>query len=188
MSSSNRLLDDKKYPALFLDRDGVINIDKGYVDTPDGFEFIDGAIDTIAKFNSIGWRVFIVTNQTGIAHGHYTEDDMLRVHAFMNSELAKHGAHIDRIYYCPYDIRGSVIRYCIDSDDRKPSPGMLLKAMKDFPTEKSSSFLIGDKLTDIVAAQKAGIQGFLFERGNLFEFVKQIAPNINTKLSVALSA
>jgi len=188
MSSSICIPDDKECPALFLDRDGVINVDKGYVNTADGFEFIPGAIETIAKFNSIGWRIFIVTNQTGIAHGHYTENDMFRVHAYMNSQLSKQHAHIDRIYYCPYDIRGSITQYCLDSEDRKPAPGMLLKAMREFPTQTGSSFLIGDKLTDIVAAQNAGIQGFLFEKGNLFEFIKQIAPDIDTKLAASLSA
>ncbi len=165
---------DNRRPALFLDRDGVINVDKGYVDTPDGFEFIDGAIETIAHFNAAGWYVFIVTNQTGIAHGHYTEADMLKVHAFMNTELSKKNAHIDRIYYCPYDIRGSVTQYCIESDDRKPEPGMILKALSDFPVDKQSSFLIGDKKKDLRAAQNAGIASYLFNSNNLWDFVTSI--------------
>ncbi len=163
-----------KRPALFLDRDGVINVDRGYVDTPDGFEFVPGAIETIAAFNKANWYVFVVTNQTGIAHGHYTEEDMFRVHAYMQSQLSKYNASIDRIYYCPYDIRGSVTRYCIESEDRKPASGMLRKAMKDFPTIKEASFLIGDKPTDITAAQGAGIKSYLFKENNLLEFVQSI--------------
>ncbi len=161
-------------PALFLDRDGVINMDKGYVHRPDGFEFIDGAPETIQRFNDMGWRVFVVTNQTGIAHGFYTEADMFYVHAHMQSELKSYNAHIDRIYYCPYDTRGMVARYILDSEDRKPHPGMLLKAMENFPTDASRSFLIGDKRTDIEAAQAAGIRGFLFKGGNLFEFASSV--------------
>ncbi|MFC7291208.1 D-glycero-alpha-D-manno-heptose-1,7-bisphosphate 7-phosphatase [Hirschia litorea] len=189
MPAMNSKRHDTPRPALFLDRDGVINVDKGYVDTPDGFEFIHGAIDTIAHFNAAGWYVFIVTNQTGIAHGHYTEADMFKVHAFMNAELAKHKAHIDRIYYCPYDLRGSVTRYCVESDDRKPEPGMILKAMRDFPVDAKSSILIGDKDKDLQAGKNANIASYLFNRDNLWDFVKTIDnPHIQASFTHANNA
>ncbi|MDP1555590.1 MAG: HAD-IIIA family hydrolase, partial [Hyphomonas sp.] len=109
-------------PALFLDRDGVINADKGYVSRPEDFEFIEGAAETIAAFNARGWYVFVVTNQSGIARNYYTEDDMHALHAWMQARLAEAGARIDRIYYCPYHEEGENPRYRRDSFDRKPKP------------------------------------------------------------------
>ncbi len=159
-------------PALFLDRDGVINVDKGYVRSVDAFEWIDGAAKTIAAFNARGWLVFVVTNQSGIAHGYYTEAEMHDLHAWMCAELEKSGARIDRIYYCPFDKDGTVPAFARDSYDHKPNPGMLLQAMTDFAVDKDRSFLIGDKETDIAAARAAGIQGFLFSGGDLSRFAE----------------
>lgn len=159
-------------PALFLDRDGVINIDRGYVSKVEDFEFIDGAAEAIAAFNERGWHVFIVTNQSGIARNYYTEDDMHALHDWMQARLAEKNARIDRIYYCPYHEDGENIRYRKDSFDRKPKPGMLLRAMSDFNVKRESSFLIGDKEADIEAARAAGVAGFLFTGGNLAQFAE----------------
>jgi D-glycero-D-manno-heptose 1,7-bisphosphate phosphatase len=159
-------------PALFLDRDGVINVDKGYVSRIADFEWIEGAAETIAAFNARGWWVFVVTNQSGVAYGYYTEDEMQALHDWMNAELAKRGAHIDRIYHCPYHAEGSVARYKRDSYDRKPRPGMLVQAMTDFPVIRERSFLIGDKEADLEAAKAAGVAGFLFTGGNLTAFAE----------------
>jgi D-glycero-D-manno-heptose 1,7-bisphosphate phosphatase len=159
-------------PSLFLDRDGVLNVDRGYVSRIDDFEWISGAIETVAAFNALGWHVFVVTNQSGIARGYYTEEDMHRLHDWMQGELACHGARIDRIYYCPYHEEGEIARYRKDSFDRKPKPGMLLRAMAEFPVLREQSFLIGDKAADIEAARAAGIAGFLFEGGNLEQFAR----------------
>jgi D-glycero-D-manno-heptose 1,7-bisphosphate phosphatase len=159
-------------PALFLDRDGVINVDKGYVSRIADFEWIEGAAETIAAFNARGWWVFVVTNQSGVAYGYYTEDEMQALHDWMNAELAKRGAHIDRIYHCPYHAEGSVARYKRDSYDRKPRPGMLVQAMTDFPVIRERSFLIGDKEADLEAAKAAGVAGFLFTGGNLASFAE----------------
>jgi D-glycero-D-manno-heptose 1,7-bisphosphate phosphatase len=157
-------------PALFLDRDGVINLDKGYVSCISDFEFVEGAPEAIAAFNALGWYVFVVTNQSGIARGFYTENDMHNLHRWMEGELAKAGARIDRIYYCPFHEDGEVLRYRRDSFDRKPKPGMLLRAMADFPVVRERSFLIGDKQADLLAARAASVAGFLFGGGNLYEF------------------
>ena len=159
-------------PALFLDRDGVINVDRGYVARAADFEWIVGAAEAIAAFNQLGWWVFIVTNQSGVAHGLYTEDDMEALHAWMQAELAARGARIDRIYHCPYHAEGSVERYKRDSYDRKPRPGMLIQAMTDFPVIRERSFLIGDKEADLEAAKAAGVAGFLFTGGNLSSFAE----------------
>ncbi|KCZ90753.1 D-glycero-alpha-D-manno-heptose-1,7-bisphosphate 7-phosphatase [Hyphomonas johnsonii] len=159
-------------PALFLDRDGVINVDKGYVSRVADFEWIEGAAETIAAFKARGWFVFVVTNQSGIARDYYSEHDMHTLHDWMTSELAARNAIIDRIYYCPYHEAGENPRYRRDSFDRKPKPGMLLKAMADFPVKRESSFLIGDKQADIDAARAAGVAGFLFTGGNLAHFAE----------------
>ncbi len=159
-------------PALFLDRDGVLNVDRGYVSRIEDFEWIDGAAAAIAAFNTRGWWVFVVTNQTGIAHGLYTEDDMETLHAWMNAQLADQGARIDRIYHCPFHAEGSVERYRRDSYDRKPRPGMLIQAMTDFPVIREQSIMIGDKDADIEAARAAGVHGVLFSGGNLATFAR----------------
>lgn len=159
-------------PALFLDRDGVINIDKGYVSQPAEFEFVEGAPQAIAAFNQRGWYVFVVTNQSGIARNYYTEDDMHALHGWMEARLSEAGARIDRIYHCPYHEEGENPRYRKDSIDRKPKPGMLLRALSEFPVKREASFLIGDKDTDIQAARAAGIAGFLFTGGNLATFAE----------------
>ncbi|MEM0985816.1 MAG: HAD family hydrolase [Pseudomonadota bacterium] len=159
-------------PALFLDRDGVINVDRGYVSTVEAFTFIEGAADCIRTFKERGWFVFVVTNQSGIARGLYTEADMFALHEHMQAVLAADGADIDRIYHCPYHEEGEIAAYRKDSIDRKPRPGMLLQAMADFPVIREQSFLIGDKQTDIEAAHAAGVGGFLFRGGNLGTFAE----------------
>jgi D-glycero-D-manno-heptose 1,7-bisphosphate phosphatase len=159
-------------PALFLDRDGVLNVDHNYVYRVEDFEWIDGAVETIRRFNQRGWWVFVVTNQSGIARGHYTEDQMQGLHAWLDRELEAQQARIDRIYYCPFHEQGTVERYRKDSFDRKPKPGMLFQAMTDFPVIKERSFLIGDKHADLEAAKAAGIRGFLFTGGNLASFAE----------------
>lgn len=157
-------------PALFLDRDGVINVDKNYIYRVEEFEWVEGAQDVIRRFNNMGWWVFVVTNQSGIARGLYTEEQMQVLHDWMTGELAKSGAHIDRIYHCPFHEEGTIPRYTKDSFDRKPKPGMLIHAMTDFPVIKERSFMIGDKQADMEAATAAGVRGFLFTGGNLSSF------------------
>ena len=157
-------------PALFLDRDGVINVDRSFIYRTEDFEWIDGAKAVIRRFNDMGWWVFVVTNQSGIAHGLYTEEQMQTLHDWMAAELAKSGARIDRIYHCPFHKDGTIARYRKDSFDRKPKPGMLIRAMTDFPVIKERSFLIGDKQADMEAARAAGVRGFLFTGGDLASF------------------
>lgn len=159
-------------PALFLDRDGVLNVDRGYVARIEDFEWIDGAAEAIAAFNALDWWVFIVTNQSGVALGLYTETEMETLHAWMLTELRSKGARIDRIYHCPFHEDGSVERYRKDSYDRKPKPGMLIQAMTDFPVVRERSFLIGDKPADLEAAKAAGVEGFLFSGGDLAAFAR----------------
>jgi D-glycero-D-manno-heptose 1,7-bisphosphate phosphatase len=165
-------MDVSSRPALFLDRDGVLNADKGYVARPEDFEWMPGAIDCVRRFNEQGYLVIIVTNQTGVAYGLYQEADIAAVHAYMLSELERAGAHIDHIYACCWHPAATLPEYRRDSDLRKPRPGMLLQAMEDFPIDKARSFLIGDKQSDLDAAGAAGVRGFLYQGGDLLHFAE----------------
>lgn len=159
-------------PALFLDRDGVINVDRGYVDRVSDWEWIEGAIDCIKNFRARGWFIFVITNQSGIAFDSYTEADMQSVHDHMEAELKSAGTHVDEIFSCPFHPEATNPKFRKDSFDRKPKPGMLLQAMAAFPVNREASFMIGDKKTDIVAAHAAGVGGFLFTGGNLANFAE----------------
>ncbi len=158
----------RKKPCLFLDRDGVINIDKGYTYKSDDLVFIDGIENGIKAANEAGYYVIVVTNQAGVARGLYTLKDTDIFHAKIQEKLALNGAHIDAFYSCPFHKDGNIPEYTIDNHpDRKPNPGMLLKAFSDWPIDKENSFLIGDKDHDITAAERAGVRGILFNGQNL---------------------
>ncbi|MDI1266029.1 MAG: HAD-IIIA family hydrolase [bacterium] len=163
-------------PAAFLDRDGVINHDDNYVHRREQVRWIDGAIDAIRWLNDEGYYVFAVTNQAGVAHGYYAEDDVNSLHAWMQNELRSSGAHIDGFEYCPYHPEGKIARYRRRSELRKPGPGMLLKLQKDWDTDVASSFMIGDRDIDMQAATAAGVAGYKFPGGNLLDFVKAHVP------------
>jgi D-glycero-D-manno-heptose 1,7-bisphosphate phosphatase len=165
-----------KRPAAFLDRDGVLNQDTGYVHRADQVHWVDGAFEAVRWLNDAGYLVFVVTNQAGVARGLYDEGHVVSLHAWMGEQLRRHGAHIDGIEYCPYHPDGTVERYRRLSDLRKPGPGMIRKLLADWAVDATRSFLIGDRDTDIEAATAAGIPGHLFTGGNLFDFVTKLAP------------
>lgn len=165
-------------PALFLDRDGVLNADKGYVAHPRDFEWMPGAKACVRRFNELGYLVIVVTNQTGVAYGLYSETDIAAVHAFMLRELEAAGGRIDRIYECCWHPAATLAEYRRDSDHRKPRPGMLLQAMADFPIDRARSLLIGDKQSDLEAAAAAGVRGFLYSGGDLLDFAQLAAASL----------
>ena len=158
-------------PAAFLDRDGVINKEKGYLYRIDDFEWIEGAKESIKYLNDKGYYVFVVTNQSGIAKGYYSEEDVIYLHNYINNELKSINAHIDEFFYSPFH-PDNTKDYLNLSHLRKPDTGMLKLAATKWSIDKSNSFLIGDKLTDIECAEKFLIRGHLFKNGNLLKFIK----------------
>ncbi len=160
-------------PALFLDRDGVLNEDRGYVSRWEDFRWIPGARETVAAFNAAGWLVIVVTNQSGVGRGYYTEDAMHALHARMAEDLAAAGGHIDAFYHAPQHPEAPVEAYRHpDPPLRKPNPGMILLALQEWPIDREASLMIGDKPSDLEAAERAGVRAALFEGGDLAEFLK----------------
>jgi len=162
-------------PCAFLDRDGVLNKDQGYTHRPADLDWLPGAREAVKLLNDVGYYVIVVTNQAGIGRGHYTEEDMHKFHQTMEDQLADIGAHLDAIYFCPFHKDAQVERYRIaNHPDRKPNPGMIRKAMRDWPIQHKGSFLIGDSQSDIDSATAAGLDHARYEGGHVRALVRQM--------------
>ena len=143
--------------AIFLDRDGTINIDHGYVHQIDDFEFIEGSINALKKLKEMGYLLVLVTNQSGIARGYFTGAQFLRLTEWMDWSLAEQGVDFDGIYYCPHHPDGKG-EFKEDCPCRKPKPGMLLDAMKALNIDPQQSVMVGDKIEDIKAGINAKVK------------------------------
>jgi D-glycero-D-manno-heptose 1,7-bisphosphate phosphatase len=143
--------------AVFLDRDGVININHGYVYQQDKFDFIDGIFDVARYANKQCYKLVVVTNQAGIGRGYYTEEQFHQITHWMCDQFLAAGAPISKVYFSPYHPTSGIGAYLKDDYSRKPNPGMILQAQKDLMIDLSSSVLIGDKASDIQAGTSAGV-------------------------------
>ncbi len=156
--------------ALFLDRDGVLNHDHGWVGEQDRFEWIEGAIATVRAAADAGWHVFVVTNQSGIARGRYSEAQFAALSDWMIGQIRRDGGTIDALRYCPTHPDAPLEAYRRADGRRKPGPGMLLELIAAWQLDPARCLMIGDQPTDMTAAQAAGIPGHLFPGGNLLDF------------------
>ncbi|HEY5107429.1 MAG TPA: HAD family hydrolase [Caulobacteraceae bacterium] len=163
--------------AVIFDRDGVLNVDRGFVGQPERFAWMAGARAAIGRLNRDGVLVIVATNQSGVARGLFDEAAVARIHALMQSQLAAEGAHIDAFYVCPFHPEASVAGYRHpDHPDRKPNPGMILRAMAEWRIDPARALLVGDQDRDIEAATRAGIRSALFPGGDLAAFLEEHWP------------
>ncbi len=146
-----------KVPAIFLDRDGTINVDHGYVHEIDNFQFIDGVIDAMRELKEMGFALVIVTNQSGIARGMYSEEQFMQLTEWMDWSLADRDIDLDGIYFCPHLPDASVENYRQQCDCRKPQPGMILSAAEELDIDLAASYIVGDKIDDVMAGKAAGV-------------------------------
>jgi len=164
----------RQRPAAFFDRDGVLNVDHGYVHRPRELTWIPGAVEAVKWLNDRGYYVFVITNQAGVARGYFTEDDVRRFHGHLAGELRGAGASIDDFRFCPHHPEATVTSYRAACHWRKPQPGMILDLLQHWPIVIHKSFVIGDRSSDVQAAAAAGIRGYLFSSGNLRDLVQSI--------------
>lgn len=155
-----------KNKAVFLDRDGVINVDKGYVHTIKEFEFCEKAIEGIRLLTTRGFKLIVVSNQSGIGRGYYSEDEVVKLHQFLNEELQKRNTSIDAFYYCPHHPKAAMEKYKVNCRGRKPGTLLLEKAIEEFNLDVKASFLVGDKASDIQAGKKVGCRTILVKTGH----------------------
>ncbi len=154
-------------PAVFFDRDGVLNVDHGYTHDPNALEWMPGAVEAVKAANDAGRFAFLVTNQAGVARGLYGEAQVCAFHARLQAELRRRGAHLDDIRYCPHHPDGTAPGYAKACAWRKPAPGMLLDLMARWPVDRAGSVMVGDKPSDMQAAQAAGVEGLLYAGGSV---------------------
>ena len=152
---------DEMNKAIFLDRDGTINVEKHYLYRKEDFEFIDGVPQALKAFREKGYLLILVTNQSGIARGYYSLADMEKLHEYMQSELMKYNVQFDDIFYCPHYSDAVLREYRIDCDCRKPKTGMFERAIKKYDIDIHSSYAIGDRERDLIPAEKLGAKCIL---------------------------
>ena len=158
-----------------LDRDGVLNVDTGYPHKPEELILVDGAAAAVRRLNQAGRLVVVVTNQSGIGLGYYDKAAMDRFHAAINAAFAEVGGRIDAFYFAPHHANAVIDEFRHDDHpDRKPNPGMIIRALKDFDVAPGDALMIGDRDTDVLAAERAGVRGYLFTGGDLDAFVASV--------------
>jgi D-glycero-D-manno-heptose 1,7-bisphosphate phosphatase len=159
------MLSDHPSRALFLDRDGIVNEEVGYLYRTEDVRWVAGILPLCLTAQALGYKLVVVTNQSGIARGLYSEEQFQALTAWMRAELAQHGIALDGVYHCPYHPEHGVGEYKREHEDRKPSPGMLLRAACDLHLDLAQSVLVGDRCSDLAAAHAAGLRQAFLLRG-----------------------
>ncbi len=155
----------EKFPAVFIDRDGTMNIEAGYIDHPDNFSLYPFVSQAVRLLNAHGFLVIVLTNQAGVGRGYFGEDNVETLHSKMRSELSKGGAKLDAVYYCPHHTSSKDPKYAVDCGCRKPKTGMVDKALSELPVDTERMFIIGDKMSDIKLGKKTGCRTYLVKTG-----------------------
>lgn len=155
----------EQFPCVFIDRDGTINVDGGYINHPENFVVYPFAAQAVRMLNVAGYKVVIITNQSGIGRGFYTVDVMQTLHDKMNNIFEKQGARVDGIYYCPHDVNAKVEEFRMDCECRKPKTGMFEQAVAELPIDKNSTYFIGDKYSDMQAGFNFGCKTIMVNTG-----------------------
>lgn len=164
-----------KQKAIFLDRDGTINVEKKYLYKVEDFEFIPGVIEALKLFQSLGYILIVITNQSGIARGYYDIQEYYTINDWMIKELKKNGVDIKKTYFCPHHPNACIAEYRMKCECRKPKLGLFKKAIEEFDIDLNVSFAIGDKIRDCAICAKTNCKGYLIstnEKKNIIESVK----------------
>ncbi len=160
--------------AIFLDRDGTINVEKYYLYKIEDFEFLPGVVEALKKLQDAGYLLIIITNQSGIGRGYYTENDFKKLNDWMVLTLKEQGVTISAVYYCPHLSDANILKYRVDCECRKPKLGMYQQAIKDFDVDLSRSFAIGDKIRDCAICEQTECRGFLISNNENCDIIEQV--------------
>ena len=174
MSMANKM--EKKVPAVFFDRDGTLNVDTGYLHEKEKLRWMPEAREAVKYVNDMGYLAIVITNQSGVARGMFGEQAVRELHAYMDEELGRIGAHLDGFYYCPHHPEALVPEYRQDCVCRKPKSGLIDKACHDFAIDLGHSLMVGDSPRDVECGEGAGVRGILYQGGSLLELVKNFMP------------
>ncbi len=170
-----------KRPAVFMDRDGTINEQMGYINHLSRFVILPGVAEAIRLLNENDFLAIIVSNQSGVARGYFPIELVHEIHATLNRVLKEKDAVIDGIYFCPHYPRGDLAEYCHECDCRKPKTGLIDQACESFDIDMSSSYMVGDRYTDMELARRSSLKGVLVETGYGLGDMEYILPNKSVK-------
>ena len=171
-------MDDNK--AVFLDRDGTINVDNHYVYRVADFKYIDGVLDALKELTNMGYILVVITNQSGIARGYYSEKEYIAIDEWMKKDLLDKGIKITKSYYCPHYKNGSIKDYSIECNCRKPKTGLFWKAMEELNINMNRSFSVGDKLRDLSVCKESGVKGILLSKKDTRAAYYDVCSNWNS--------
>jgi D-glycero-D-manno-heptose 1,7-bisphosphate phosphatase len=155
-------MSEKPRPCVFIDRDGTLNVEKNYLHRHQDWEWIPGSVETLRQLHNAGFLCIVVTNQAGVARGYYEEEAIQRLHSRLDEDLRAANSRIDAYYYCPHHPQHGTLRDC---DCRKPAPGMMLRAQREWNIDLAQSWMVGDKLSDVQAGLAIGVRCVLVLTG-----------------------